>query len=71
MKKNRRDESIGVVIHIDMEYPKKTHYVANFISNKQKCHFLLFSSTQSEECGTGPVGEGRLVTAGEGKGGGG
>jgi hypothetical protein len=34
------------------EYHKETSHAATFISNKQKCHFLVFASTKSEEEGT-------------------
>jgi hypothetical protein len=50
MKKIRGDKPIGVIIHT-WKYHKETPYVATFISDKQKCHFILFSfflSTKSE-----------------------
>jgi hypothetical protein len=52
MKKNR-DEAIGVIIHIYLELSLGN----SFISNKQKCHFLIFFfyKIREQEEGTCPA----------------
>jgi hypothetical protein len=49
MKKNRRDEPIGIIIHIYMEISQRKS-LGSYLSLKQakQCHFFLFSSTKSE-----------------------
>jgi hypothetical protein len=42
MKKIRGDNPIGIIIHMYMERSQGNSCVAPFISNKQKCHFILF-----------------------------
>jgi hypothetical protein len=51
MKKNG-DEPVRPLMHIYMEVPQETPWVA--ILNKQKYHFFSFYKNGGQESGTGP-----------------
>jgi hypothetical protein len=56
MKKNRGDEPIGVILHINMEISQGNSCVATFIPNNKKYHFFkFFYKIREQEGGTGPA----------------
>jgi hypothetical protein len=67
LKKNRGEETTGVIIHIYMEMSQGNYLCSYFISNKQKkCHLFSFFLLQTWRTGgwaggreLEPVGGGR------------